>query len=582
MSEHDRARAGRATGDASGQAATPSNTDLAWASHLSRSGQAAELRASTEGAPVQRQPAMAAGSAADFGRRQQAAELNGSGETGLGEAPGQAGIASPVPPMINKAGFIDHSDGANIRTGPAESGGEPVTAAPVPPATRVFVSGRHPDSADWLYVTATLPGAIVRGYTQHFRVTTDLPEPAARLHQVAAGDTAEALAVEMFKAHVEPGRDLRFYENVLLAVNQRAGRDGVRGTFQNPNLVGGGANNVQLVAGKRIWLVSAPYALSLEGDVPDGSLTGGAVANARATVAHIDDLITSVTQAPQFVGEVAGEYAGLIREHLTEIIGFTAAFIAAETASFFLAISPTGVGQAAAALIQLALAAFGATAAVQAAVGALEHAERWLTTAWTAKGEPELLAEASREFVRMLVQVALAALAAMGVRANLGRGLTIADALTITPPSIGMSPSLALAGGGTMPGGLTITPGSIATTGPVAISPVPASGGYLLSKSLGGGGGSAKNTVDDILEGTTPGPKTKGRTTQVEKPGGFDQANKDFDALGLSDVRPIDGGGRVGKLPDGRTVIVRPQSTHGAPTLEVQAGKNKIKIRYMD
>lgn len=373
-------------------------------------------------------------------------------------------------PGINRAGFVDHSDGANIRTGPAESGGQTVTSAPLPPATRVFVSGRHPETAEWWYVTATLPGAIVRGYLQGFRVETELPEPAARLHQVQSGETAEGLAVEMFKSHVQPGRDLRFYENVLLAVNRRAGRDGVRGEFQDPNIIGGGSNNVQLVAGKRIWLVSAPYALALEGEIPSGSLTGGAVAQARAALAHIDDLITSVTQAPQYFDEVAGEYADAIRAHLPEIIGITAAFIAAETASFFLAASPTGVGQAAAALIQLALAAFGVTAAAQSAAGALTHAEKWLTLAWGAKGEPEALAEASREFLRMLVMIATTALALMGAKANLGRGLKIADALTITPPGIGVGPSLALPGAGTMPGGLTVTPGSIATAGPVSMA----------------------------------------------------------------------------------------------------------------
>ena len=38
-------------------------------------------------------------------------------------------------------------------------------------------------------------------------------------------------------------------------------------------------------------------------------------------------------------------------------------------------------------------------------------------------------------------------------------------------------------------------------------------------------------TVDDILEGASPGPKTRGKTTQYEKPGGFEGANSDFDDL---------------------------------------------------
>ncbi len=61
---------------------------------------------------------------------------------------------------------------------------------------------------------------------------------------------------------------------------------------------------------------------------------------------------------------------------------------------------------------------------------------------------------------------------------------------------------------------------------------------------------------------------------------GFDQAGKDFDALNPSGLKDIPGGGRVGQLPDGRTAVVRPSSSGGAPTLEVQAGKNHIRIRY--
>jgi RHS repeat-associated protein len=90
-------------------------------------------------------------------------------------------------------------------------------------------------------------------------------------------------------------------------------------------------------------------------------------------------------------------------------------------------------------------------------------------------------------------------------------------------------------------------------------------------------------TVDDILKGATPGRATKGRTTQFEKSGGLAQANKDFDALGVSNVRSLHGGGRIGTLPDGRTVIVRPSSSAGGrPTLEIQRGQARIKVRFGD
>jgi hypothetical protein len=56
------------------------------------------------------------------------------------DAGNNASVAAPKS-GIDKAGFIDHGDGANIRTGPAESGGKTVRNQPLPPATRVFVSG---------------------------------------------------------------------------------------------------------------------------------------------------------------------------------------------------------------------------------------------------------------------------------------------------------------------------------------------------------------------------------------------------------------------------------------------------------
>ncbi len=86
------------------------------------------------------------------------------------------------------------------------------------------------------------------------------------------------------------------------------------------------------------------------------------------------------------------------------------------------------------------------------------------------------------------------------------------------------------------------------------------------------------------VPGTTPGEKTKGRTKNFDKPGGFDQANGDFDDLNPDNIRDISdskgGRGRAGVLPDGRNINVRPNSSDGRPTIEIQSGKNKIKVRY--
>ncbi len=364
---------------------------------------------------------------------------------GAASIDGGSAITPPMP-GIDKAGFIDNSQGSNINTGPVEAGGKPVHAR-LPPATRVFVSGTHPAAKHWWYVTALLENEMVRGYVQDFRVNTDPPEPLAELHMVTGGDTAEGLAKRKFGQAVTDGHDLRYYENVLLYVNQQRGRVGITGTYQDPGVLSGGANNVQLVAGHMIWLVSAPYAKALQSVVPSGSLTGGAVAKVKRFVGHIEDILRSVTESRHHLDEVAGEYAQTIRDHEAEIIGIVAGFIAAEAASAFLAATPTGVGQAVAVVIQLALTAFGAAGMVQAGVEALKHGSQWLTTAWKAKGDEKQIVAASKEFLKMLVSIAMAALSYLGARANYRNALRIGNSVPL-----GGLPAMATVGSGQIAG----------------------------------------------------------------------------------------------------------------------------------
>lgn len=398
-------------------------------------------------------------------------------------APANTRTITPPKGGLDKPGFIDHSDGANLRTGPAEAGGEKVRDAPLPPATRVFVSGTHSAASQWWYVTAFLPGEVVRGYVQDLRVTTDLPEPLAKLYAIQPGDTAEALAVREFHGAVRDGHDLRYYENVLLKVNRDRGRAGITGSYQDPGLLGGGSNNIQLVAGHRIWLVSPDYARSLEGIVPDGSLTNGAYAKAKRFAAHLTDILASVTQSPQFLTEVAGEYAQAIADHIVEIVGIVAGFIAAEALSAFLATSPTGVGQIVAVLIQLALTAFGAAGMVEASVQAMSHGTKWLTTAWTADGKQDSLATASKEFLKMLVAIAMAALAYTGAKGNFNKSLQIANSMPMA------TPAFAVAGGGRLGGSATV---GAAIAGPGPLTGVGAGGAKMVKHEGEGGSGSSQ------------------------------------------------------------------------------------------
>jgi hypothetical protein len=316
-------------------------------------------------------------------------------------------------------------------------------------------------------------------------MTIELPEPMAKLHQVKPGDTAESLAVAEFKSAVRDGHDLRYYENVLLTVNRDQGRAGITGSFQAPGLLGGGSNNVHLVAGHRIWLVSPAYAQSLEGQVPDGSLTNGVYAKAKRFAGHIVDILTIVTQSPQFFAEVAGEFAQAIADHMPLIIGMVAGFITLEAASALLAAAPTGVSQIVAVLIQLLLAAVGAYGMVEAGVQALQHGGKWLTLAWTAQGDEGNLAAASKEFLKMLVAVAMAALAYAGVKGNFGNALKISSSMPMPMPA------MALAGGGQMGGGGAGT--AVALGGPGPLTGIGA-GGAMMVKHEGEGGGSRKTT----------------------------------------------------------------------------------------
>ncbi|NNB91236.1 AHH domain-containing protein, partial [Corallococcus exiguus] len=311
------------------------------------------------------------------------------------------------------------------------------------------------------------------------------------LYQVRPGDRLEPIAARIYRQAIQPGRDLRFYENVIHHVNVKSGRKGVQRID----------GDVRLVAGERIWLVSIAFANQLQGIVSSGSITHEAMAMARKAARHLEDVITSVRQADQFFGEVTGQYGKAILDNWLEISAMVVGFIAAEALSTFLAATPTGVGQLAAALIQLGLAAFGAHGLIEAGGEALKHAQLWLTQAWEANGSSEKLKEASKSFLRMLVSIAMAALALMGVKTNAGRGLKLMTSVRITPPRIYM---MAAAGpGGAYAGVPVFQPGSITAAPSVSLPFNPwGSGAPLLSKAVKEGGSSTPDSEPTLTERT--------------------------------------------------------------------------------
>ncbi|WP_199738758.1 AHH domain-containing protein [Corallococcus sp. CA054B] len=394
--------------------------------------------------------------------------------------------------MTIQFGFIDQGDGANLRTLPAElKGSTCLTPAPLPPGTRVSVIRDHAQAPGWSYVSTVVGGYLLQGYVQTLRITTQLPEPAATLYPVRPGDRLEPIAARIYRQAIQPGRDLRFYENVIHHVNVKSGRKGVQRID----------GDVRLVAGERIWLVSIAFANQLQGIVLSGSITHEAMAQARKAARHLEDVLTSVRQADRYFAEVTGQYGKAILDNWLEISAMVVGFIAAEALSTFLAATPTGVGQLAAALIQLGLAAFGAHGLIEAGGEALKHAQLWLTQAWEANGSPEKLKEASKSFLRMLVSIAMAALALIGVKTNAGRGLKLMTSVRITPPRIYM---MAAAGpGGAYAGVPVFQPGSITAAPSVSLPFNPwGSGAPLLSKAVEEGGTSKPDSEPTLTERT--------------------------------------------------------------------------------
>ncbi len=91
--------------------------------------------------------------------------------------------------------------------------------------------------------------------------------------------------------------------------------------------------------------------------------------------------------------------------------------------------------------------------------------------------------------------------------------------------------------------------------------------------------------LEDIINDSTPGPKTKGSSKQyIRNKSGWEQTQKDFNNLNPSNVKNVGRENVVlhGQLKDGRIVVIRPNSSSGRPTMEIRPikGKRVTKIRY--
>jgi hypothetical protein len=98
----------------------------------------------------------------------------------------------------------------------------------------------------------------------------------------------------------------------------------------------------------------------------------------------------------------------------------------------------------------------------------------------------EQLGAASREFLRMLVSIAMAALAYVGVKGNLGKAVKIAQSM----PPVGTMPAVAGAGGRVGPMAVAGEGVKLGVPGPAG--PLGTAGGMKMHTDKEGGGGSDK------------------------------------------------------------------------------------------
>lgn len=155
-----------------------------------------------------------------------------------------------------------------------------------------------------------------------------------------------------------------------------------------------------------------------------------------------DDLVASVREAPDHASEIlVGEVWDAIKEHWRSFVITAAALIGAEiTVGVLTAIpEPTLITKLVAIILQvLIIAVIGYFAGVEV-VGVYDEARNWFSLAKSAHGNPKIISEASKAFLRMVRHIIFAILAIAGLRTKIV-GLRVpgaAAAADIRTPPVG-------------------------------------------------------------------------------------------------------------------------------------------------
>jgi hypothetical protein len=189
---------------------------------------------------------------------------------------------------VEQLGVVQTEDGTKLW--PAANRDQPELGL-LPLNTRVFVDRNLTGGWSSVYVDrhqqgSSLPvGEGTHGYVATGRVSTDMPDPDARLHRITQeGQGALALAGELYPnynvqcaAVAFACRDYRYLVNVLVAVNEAKGRKFIykehpddawdKAKTMKASKSGAGA------VGGQIWVPGMALVKALEGQVSSGSIS---------------------------------------------------------------------------------------------------------------------------------------------------------------------------------------------------------------------------------------------------------------------------------------------------------------------
>lgn len=411
-----------------------------------------ELRTSTPGDPAERE----ADELAD-----QFVEARAAGEHAPGFVPGATRFAPAVhraavalqdeggrcvgPPTaipqdgqaVNDIGIVMHDGTPQLRLRGSPSTTDDNIIGSLPFNTRVQIIKRFP--GDWLFVS-TSDGRM--GYCSAtyvwFAPEHPLPEPNAQLHCVRAGTegTAIAIAQRYFGDVADDwGQDLRFYVNVIAAVNH----------VSVPSSVDGW-RSVAFRAEELIWIPSHQFARGMIGRVSSGSHTyeaadalgiAGAIERAGELLSDFRTAIAlSGRHIPAAIARHAEESIISILQSLMLLAVGAVAILALSTAigaaiGFFAGGVGAAPGAAAGFEVGMAIVEWLGlgflVAWIATSVARIGSAfATFIGTVWNARGDREVLERAAVEFaeaIGVLVGVLIEAIVMWAVGQGLSRAL---------------------------------------------------------------------------------------------------------------------------------------------------------------